>query len=133
MLPFRINIGPSAFSYVLGRVLAQCTEFTLNYLDNIMISPRHGKNILGTSKKSSGDYKMCKYKFFKTKVHYLGFLVGTNGVQPLPEKVTAIEAVELPKDIDELRQFLGLVGFYRKFIPFFMDVTAYLNTILRKE
>ena len=36
-LPFRINIGPSAFSYVLGKVLAQCTEFTLNYLDDIMV------------------------------------------------------------------------------------------------
>ena len=76
--------------------------------------------------------KQSKCKFFKTKVHYLGFLVGTNGVQPLPEKVTAREALEPPKDIDEPCQFLGLVGFYRKFIPFFMDVTACLNTMLRK-
>ena len=36
-LPFGINIGPSAFSYVLGKVLAQCTEFALNYLEDIMI------------------------------------------------------------------------------------------------
>ena len=36
-LPFGINIGPSAFSYVLGRVLAQCTEFMLTYVDDIMI------------------------------------------------------------------------------------------------
>ena len=76
--------------------------------------------------------KCRKCKFFKTKVHYLGFLVGNNGVQPLPEKVTAIEALESPKDIDELPQFLGLVWFYRKFIPFFMDVTVCLNTMLRK-
>ena len=74
--------------------------------------------------------KHSKCKFFKTKVHYLDFLVGVDGVQPLPEKVTAIEAVQPPKDIDELRQFLGLVGFYRKFIPFFADITACLNTML---
>ena len=37
-LPFGINIGSSALSYVLGKVLAPCTEFTLNYLDDIMIS-----------------------------------------------------------------------------------------------
>ena len=36
-LPFGINIGPSAFSYVLGKVLAPCTVFTLNYIDDIMI------------------------------------------------------------------------------------------------
>ena len=53
-------------------------------------------------------------------------------MQPLPEKVAAIEALEPPKDIDKLRQFLGLVGFYRKFIPFYGDVTACLNTMLRK-
>ena len=36
-LSFRINIGPSAFSYILGKVLAQCTEFALNYMDEIMV------------------------------------------------------------------------------------------------
>ena len=53
-------------------------------------------------------------------------------MQLLPEEVTAIKALELPKDIDELRQFLGLVGSYRKFILFFMDVMACLNTMLRQ-
>ena len=52
-----------------------------------------------------------KCKFFKSKVHYLGFLVGINGVQPQPEKVTAIEALEQPKDINKLRHFLGLACF----------------------
>ena len=72
-----------------------------------------------------------KCKFFKTKVHYLGFLIGVND-GPLPEKVTAIKVLEPPKDINKLRQFLGLVGFYRKFIPFFTDVIACLNTMLWK-
>ena len=53
-------------------------------------------------------------------------------MQLLPEKVTSIKALELPKDIDELRQFLGLVGFYRKFIPFFVDFMVCLNAMLRK-
>ena len=53
-------------------------------------------------------------------------------MQPLPENVTAIKALEPPKDINELSQFLGLVGFYRKFIPFSVDVMTCLNTVLRK-
>ena len=76
--------------------------------------------------------KHSKCEFFKTKVHYLGFLVGIDGVQALPEKVAAIMALEPPKDVDKLRQFLGLVGFYGKFIPFFADITACLNTMLSK-
>ena len=55
--------------------------------------------------------KCSKCKFLKSHVHYLGFMVGTQGAQLLPEKVTVIEAPEPPKDINELRQFLGLVGF----------------------
>ena len=58
--------------------------------------------------------------------------MGTDGVLPLLQKVTAIEALVSPKDINELRQFLGLVGIYRKFISFFANVTACLNTTLRK-
>ena len=53
-------------------------------------------------------------------------------MQPLPEMFAAIEALEPPKDMEELRQFLGLVGFYKKLIPFFVDITACLNTMLRK-
>ena len=74
--------------------------------------------------------KCSKFEIFKSKVCYIGFLVGTDGVQPL--QVAVIEALEPPKDIDELRQFLDLVGFYRKFIPFFTDVTPCLNTMLRE-
>ena len=53
-------------------------------------------------------------------------------MQPLPEKVTVIEALEPLKDIEDLRHFLGLVGFYRKFILLFMDVTVCLNTMLQR-
>ena len=49
--------------------------------------------------------KCSECKFFKSQIHYLGFLVGTQGIQPLPEKVIAVEALEPPKDIIELRQF----------------------------
>ena len=62
----------------------------------------------------------------------MGYLVRTNSVQPLPEKVTAIEALEPHQNIEELWHFLDPIGFYRKFIPFFADVTACLTSMLRK-
>ena len=123
-LPFGINIGPTAFSYVLDKVLAPCTEYALNYLDNIILflttwqeHLEHLEEVFRWLEAVDLTIKCNKCKFFKTKVHYLGFLVGIDDVQPLPEMVTAIEALEPPKDINELRQFLGLVGLYRKFIP----------------
>ena len=76
--------------------------------------------------------KCSKCEFLKTKVHYLDFLVGIDGILTLPEKVAAIQALQPLKDIDELRKFLGLVGFYRKFIPLFADITICLYKMLRK-
>ena len=60
----------------------------------------------------------------------MGYLVGANGVQPLPEKVVAIEALEPLQNIEELYHVLGIIGFYRKFIIFFTDITACLNAML---
>ena len=117
-LPFGINIRSSAFSYVLGKVLTQCTKFALNYLDDIMIfsemCQEHLEPLEEVFKQlEAADLKIkhSKCMVFSTKVHYLGFLVGIDSVQPLPEKVTASEALEPPNNIDELRQFLGLVSF----------------------
>ena len=62
----------------------------------------------------------------------MGYLVRTDGVQPLPEKVATTQALKPPKNIEELWHFLGLVRFYRKVIPFFANVTVCLNTMLQK-
>ena len=92
-LHFSINIDPSAFSYVFGKALAPCTKFTLNYIDDIMIFlntwEEHLEAVFKWLKAVDLKIKHSKCEFFKTEVHYLGFLVGVNGVQPLPEKVAA--------------------------------------------
>ena len=110
-----------------------------NYLNDIMVFSevweshlRHLKEVFKWLQDVDLQIKCSKCEFCKSKVHYLGYLVGTNGVQPLLEKVTTIEALEPPQNIEELQHFLGLIRFYRKFIPFFADVTACLNTKLRK-
>ena len=138
-LPFDINISSSAFSYVLGKVLAQCLECALNYLDDIMVFSetweshlRHLKEVFKQLKDADLKIKCSKCEFFKSKVHYLGYLLGTDSVQPLPEKVPATEALEPPQNTEQLWHFLGPIRFYRKFIPFFANITACLNTMLRK-
>ena len=122
-----------------GKVLAQYLEYALNYLDDVMVFSkmwdsylRHLEEVFKWLWDMYLKIKCSKCEFFKSKVHYLGYLVGIDDVQPLLEKVTTIEALEPPQNIDELWHFLGLIGFYRKFIPFFTYVTACLNTMLRK-
>ena len=138
-LPCGINIGPSVFSYVLGKLLVQCLGYALNYLDDIMVFSktweshlRHRKEIFIWLKDVDSKIKCSKCEFFKCKIHYLGYLVRTNGVQALPEKDTALEALEPSQNIEEWWHFLGLIGFYMKFIPFFANITACISAMLRK-
>ena len=91
-LPFSINIGPSMFSYVLGKLLMQCSEYILNYHDDIMVFSvmwethlTHLKEVFKWLQDADLKIKCSKCEFFKSTVHYLGYLVGTDGVQPLPE------------------------------------------------
>ena len=116
-LPFGIHIGPSVFLYVLGKVLAQYMEFALNDLNDIMVFSEtwqghlwHPEEVFKWLQDADLKIKCSKCKFFKSKVHYLGYLIGTDGVQPLPKKAAAIQALEPPKDIEELQHFLGLVS-----------------------
>ena len=125
LLPFGINLGPSAFSGVLGKVLAPCHKSELNYLDDIIIFSRtweeHLEYLEGVFKQLKyADLKIkhSKCKFFKAKVHYLGYLVGVDGVQPLPDRLEAIKKLLAPTYVNELHQFLGITGFYRKLYLF---------------
>ena len=82
-LPFSINIDLSAFSYTLGKVLVQCSEYALNYLDDIMVFSEtweshlmHLKEVFKWCKDVDLESKCIKCEFFKSNVHYLGYLVG---------------------------------------------------------
>ena len=139
LLPFRINLGPSTFSYVLGTTLKCCQVFALNYLDDIIIISKtwkehleHLKEVFKALQEADLKIKQSKCGFFKLKVHYLGYPVGVDGVETLPEKLEAIQKLAAPFNVDELRQFLGLTGFYRKFVPFYADITQCLTKLLRK-
>ena len=61
--------------------------------------------------------KCSKCEFFKSKVHYLGYLVGADSIQPLLVKVTAIEALEPPQNLEELQHFLGAYQILQEIYP----------------
>ena len=123
-LSFGINLDPSAFSYLLGKVLASCHKFSLNYLDDIIFCRmweehlEHMEEVFKQLKHVDLKIKCSKCKFFKAEVHYLGYLLSLDGVQPLPDKLESIKKLLAPTNVDELCQFLGTTGFHRKFVPF---------------
>ena len=55
------------------------------------------------------------------------------GIQPLPEKLESIAKMPVPKNAKQVKQFLGLVGYYRKFVPRFADISRVLTKLTRKD
>ena len=71
--------------------------------------------------------KLEKCSFIKKHIQYLGHLILADGIQSLPEKVESIAKKPAPKNPKEAKQFLGLVGYYRKFVLRFADISRVLT------
>ena len=77
--------------------------------------------------------KEIKYNFLKKHIEYLAHIVSGEGITPLPEKLSSIKKMHPPKSPKEVKQFLSLIGYYRKFVPRCSDPARPLNALMRKN
>ena len=77
--------------------------------------------------------KDSKYNYFKTRVQYLEHLVSGKVIKPLPEKLESVKKMPAPTTPKEIKQFLGLVGYYRKFIPIFADISRPMTNLNKQN
>ena len=124
--PFGLSQAPAYFQLLIDKVLTGCSEFTMGYLDDIIIFSKseeehlqHLEKIFRRLQEFGLKMKKEKCAFFKKHIQYLGHLVSKEGFEPLPEKLDAIKKMPAPKNSKEVKQFLGLIGYYRKFVPRF--------------
>ena len=73
--------------------------------------------------------KREKCSFFKKHIQYLGHLVREKGFELLPEKLESIHMMPALRMAKEVKQFLGLIGYYRKFVPHFADISRPLTKL----
>ena len=83
--------------------------------------------------KQSLKLKASKCNFLKAHVQYLGHLISGKGIKPVPEKLESIKNMPSPTTSKEVKQFLGLIGYYRKFIPKFSDAARPLTNLTKKD
>ena len=138
-VPLRLAQAPAYFQKLINDVLKGC-NFAMGYLDNIIIYSRSEKEHLEhleeifTRLKAAGlKLKLEKCCFFKKHIQYLEHLISAEGIQPLPEKLESIAKMPAPKNPKEVKQFLGLVGYYRKFVPRFADILRVLTHLTKKD
>lgn len=91
------------------------------------------KKVLGRLKGAGLKLKRGKCKFLERSVTYLGHLIDAEGLHPSAEKIQAIRDAPSPRNVSELKAFLGLLSYYSKFLPHLPSVLAPLYTLLRKN
>ena len=128
-VPFGLAQAPAFFQHLMNKVLDNCS-FAMTYLDDIIIFSNskeehlaHIKEIFRRLKAADLKMKRSKCDFFKKHIHYLGHLISADGIRPLKDKLDTIQDMPAPSSSKEVKQFLGLAGYYRKFVPRFSDLS----------
>ena len=134
-VPFGLAQVPAYFQTLINKVLDKI-NFAMGYLDDIIIFSRseeehldHLEQVFQRLKEAGLKLSLKKCSFFKKHIQYLGHLLSEEGIQPLPEKLESISKMPTPKNQKEVKQFLGLIGYYRKFVPRFADISRVLNKL----
>lgn len=141
VMPFGLCNAPSTFQAAMNSLLTSFLwRFATVFFDDILVYSKslsshiqHLKIIFHTLVQGQFYLKRTKCLFAQTQVEYLGHLVSNRGVKPEPSKVRTMVQWPLPTSPKELGAFLGLTGFYRKFIKNYMLIAAPLNSLLGKE
>ncbi|XP_066600140.1 uncharacterized protein [Prorops nasuta] len=140
-MPFGLTGAPATFQRLLDKLIGPEMEpHAFAYLDDIIIVtetfPEHlvwlkrvFDRVVGAGLRINPD----KSEFCKAEVKYLGFLVDKQGFRMDPDKTAPILEYPTPKNVKQVRRFMGMVSWYRKFIPNFATESEPINRLLRKN
>lgn len=138
-MPFGLKNSPSTFQRVMDNVLCNVKNCVV-YLDDIIIFSTslqehilNLKNVFDRLRKFNLKVQLDKCEFLKKEVHYLGHVITPFGIKPNPDKIQAILDYPIPRTTKQLKGFLGLIGYYRKFIKNFAKITKPLTSCLKKD
>ena len=138
-LPYGIASAPAIFQMTMDKILQGLNGVSC-YLDDILVTGRDDTEYLTNLQRVferlqeyGVQLKKSKCSFMSKSVEYLGYKIDAKGLQFTPQKVEAIQQAPHPKNVQQLRSFLGLVHYYGKFIPNLATVTEPLNQLLHKD
>jgi transposase InsO family protein len=139
VMPFGLTNAPATFQRLMDLVLGGLKwTCALVYLDDIIVySPsfelhlEHLESVLKQLQASGLTLQISKCQFCKTKLKYLGHVVSSTGIEPDPDKVRAVQAYPVPTRLKEVRSFLGLTSYYRRFIKNYATIAEPLISLTR--
>ncbi|GJT66055.1 putative reverse transcriptase domain-containing protein [Tanacetum coccineum] len=139
--PFGLTNAPTVFMDLMNRVCRPYLDkFVIVFIDDILIYSKtkeehdaHLRLILELLKKEELYAKFSKCDFWLLKVQFLGHVIDSEGIHVDPAKIESIKDWESPKTPTEIRQFLGLAGYYRRFIEGFSKIAKPMTKLTQKS
>ncbi|XP_045023691.1 uncharacterized protein K02A2.6-like [Daphnia magna] len=140
-MAFGLCNAPATFQRLMNYVLKDVLgKKALVYLDDVIIFSdsfedhlRDIRKIFDLLKAANLKLKLKKCQFIKQSVNYLGHVILTDGIKPDPGKIDRIVNYKTPTSVDEIRSFLGLAGYYRRFIKDFGSIAKPLTRLTHKD
>jgi hypothetical protein len=141
VMPFGLTNAPSYFMNMMNKVFMEFLDkFVIVFIDDILIYSKsneeheaHLRAILEKLQEHKLYAKFSKCEFWLSEVGFLGHIVTKDGIAVDPAKVTALTEWEPPKNVGEIHSFLGLAGYYRRFIENFSKIAKPMTELLKKE
>ncbi|BFF96473.1 uncharacterized protein DMAD_05111 [Drosophila madeirensis] len=141
VMPFGLHSASATFQRALDQVIGpEMMPHAFAYQDDIIVigktKEEHQRNleeVFRRLKRANLRLNIEKCQFFQQELRYLGHLVTGEGICTDPEKVAAIAELQPPANVKELRQYLGVASWYRRFVPEFATLVQPLSALLKKK
>ena len=140
-MSFGLTNAPAFFMYLMNSVfMPELDKFVVVFIDDILIyskneeeHARHLRIILTQLREHQLYAKFSKCEFWLDRVQFLGHVLTPEGVSVDPSKVQDVLDWKSPRSVHQIRQFLGLAGYYRCFIHDFSKIAQPMTKLLQKE
>ena len=141
VMPFGLTNAPTAFMDLMNRVFSPYLDkFVIVFIDDIPVysgsleeHAEHLRIVLKILRERRLYAKFSKCQFWLDKVAFLGHVISAEGISMDPQKIEAIVNWKPPTNVSKVHSFLGLAGYYRKFVEEFSKIATPLTNLLKKD
>lgn len=141
VMSFGLTNAPAYFMNLMNKVFMECLDkYVVVFIDDILVYSKseqehaeHQRSVLGRLREHQLYAKFSKCEFWLDRVAFLGHVISASGVKVDPGKVRDVLSWKTPTTATEIRSFLGLAGYYRRFIEGFSRIAKPMTELLKKE
>src|SRR6202051_3891419 len=141
VMPFGLTNAPATFMHLMQQTFREhLDDSVIVFIDDVLVYSKtkheheqHLRTVLQVLRDKQLYAKLSKCEFFQTEIGFLGHVINQYGIKMESSKVNAVTSWPPPKNIHELRSFLGLAGYYRRFVKDFSMIASPLSVLLHKD